>query len=236
MAKHHRYTGAQHAFIVKHQADIPRQELAEIFNAAFGANVTVGKMNAYCRNNKLKSNTTGRFKTGSVGNKDGYEYSAAHRAFIVKHQAHVSRQKLSENLNAKFGLQTTSSQMFAYCTSRKLHRLNSKGSSVPIGTVHKGGKRKLHIKTAEDTWVQLHRHNYEKAYGPVPHNHTIRFLDGDSFNCEASNLLAVPRSAQGAINSTKTFKTEDIEVNRATMLTASLSTVVKRNLWRQPNG
>lgn len=132
--------------------------------------------------------------------------------------------------NTRFGTSLTKSQLVWYCSSHKLRRYDNTnpGSSVPIGTVHKGGRRQLHIKIADEEWVPLHRYIYEKAYGPLPQDHTIRFLDGDSFNCEPSNLLAVPRSAQGAINATKTYNTEDVEINRATMLTAALSTVVKR--------
>lgn len=230
MAKYHRYTDEQHAFIVKHQADIHRKELAELFNAEFGTKVTTSMMNAYCRTRKLKSNSTGRFDIGGFSREGAHTFTEEQRAFIKKHQAFNTRKDLAKMFNECFGTDLSKNQMVWYCHAHKLHRYNNvnPGSEVPIGTVHKGGNRQLHIKIAKDEWVPLHRHNYEKEYGPIPQDHTIRFLDGDSFNCSASNLLAVPRSAQGAINATKTYKTENIELNKATMLTAALKNVVRR--------
>jgi len=231
MAKYHRYTDEQHAFIVKHQADIHRKELAELFNAEFGTKVTTSMMNAYCRTRKLKSNSTGRFDIGGFSREGAHTFTEEQRAFIKKHQAFNTRKALVKMFNTRFGTNLSKNQIVWYCLVHKLKRYNNAnpGSEVPIGSVHKGGKQQLHIKIAKDEWVPLHRHNYEKEYGPVPQDHTIRFLDCDSFNCEVSNLLAVPRSAQGAINATKTYKTENTELNKATMLTAALSTVVKRN-------
>ena len=232
MAKYHTYTAEQHAFIVEHQADISRKDLAIIFNAEFGANATTSMMNAYCRTRKLKSNSTGRFDIGGFSREGAHTFTTAQRQFIKDNQAFNTRKDLVEQFNTRFNTDLSKSQMVWHCTTHKLRRYNNTnpGSSVPIGTVHSGGRRQLHIKTAEDEWVPLHRYNYEKAYGPLPKDHTIRFLDGDSFNCEPDNLLAVPRSAQGAINATKTYNTEDVEINRATMLTAALSTVVKRKI------
>lgn len=230
MTKYHKYTDDQHAFIVKHQAVITRKELAIRFNAEFGANATTSMMNAYCRTRKLKSNSTGRFDIGGFSREGAHYFTPEQRQFIRDNQAYITREELTNRFNTHFGTALLKKQIVWYCTTHKLRRYNNTnpGSTVPIGTVHAGGRRQLHIKNAEDTWVPLHRHNYEKAYGPIPKDHTLRFLDGDSFNCEPSNLIAIPRAAQGAINSTKTYKTENTELNRATMLTASLSTVVKR--------
>ncbi|WP_299329701.1 HNH endonuclease signature motif containing protein [uncultured Psychrobacter sp.] len=230
MAKYHRYTDEQHAFIVKHQADIPRKKLAELFNAEFGTEATTSMMNAYCRTRKLKSNSTGRFDIGGFRRENTHRYTQEQRDFIVKHQAFTTRKELAKRFNTRFGTALTKNQMVWYCHTHKLRRYNNTnpGSYVPIGSIHKGGKRQLHIKVCENGWMPLHRYNYIKAYGPIPDDHTIRFIDGDSFNCEPENLLAVPRSAQGAINSTKTYKTDNAELNKATMLTAALNTVVIR--------
>ena len=232
MAKYHRYTDAQHVFIVKHHADIPRKDLAKLFNVEFGTKVTTSMMHAYCRTRKLKSNITGRFGIGGFNREGAHCYTAEQRKFIKDNQAYITRKALANRFSAHYDVQISKNQMVWYCHVHKLHRYNNAnpGSEVPIGHVHKGGRRQLHIKIAKDEWVPLHRHNYEKEYGPVPQDHTIRFLDGDSFNCEVSNLLAVPRSAQGAINATKTYKTENAELNKATMLTASLDTLVLRKI------
>ncbi len=166
MAKYHRYTDEQHAFIVKHQADISRKELANKFNVEFGANATTQMMNAYCRTRKLKSNSTGRFDIGGFRRDGAHSYTAEQRAFIKDKQAFNTRRELAKLFNSRFGTELSKNQMVWYCHVHKLHRYNSAnpGSAVPIGTVHKGGRRQLHIKIADDEWVPLHRHNYEKEY------------------------------------------------------------------------
>ncbi|MGP5103647.1 HNH endonuclease signature motif containing protein [Psychrobacter celer] len=230
MAKYLKYTAEHHAFIVKHQADIPRKELAKRFNAKFGTKATTQTMNAYCRNRKLKSNSTGRFDIGGFNREGAHKYTAEQREFIKNNQAFITRKELVERFNKRFGAKLTKNQIVWYCQVHRLRRYNNAnpGSYVPIGTIHKGGRKQLHIKVCDGGWMPLHRYNYIKAYGPIPEGHTIRFIDGDSFNCEPENLLAVPRFAQGAINATKTYKTDNAEVNKATMLTAALNTAVNR--------
>ena len=230
MAKYHTYTAEHRAFIIKHQADISREKLTEMINAEFGLNLPRIALVSYCRYHKLKSKYNGRFVKGGYKRTNSHQYTDAERIFIARHQAFISRAELVKRFNARFGTTVSRAQINNYCATHDLRRFNNvnPGSTVPIGTTHKCGKKRIEIKIAEDTWVPLHRHNYEKAHGAIPDGYTIRFLDGDTYNCDVSNLLAVPHAAQFTINRTKTYNTQCPELNRATMLTAALRTVTKR--------
>ena len=43
-------------------------------------------------------------------------------------------------------------------------------------------------------YVLKHRHEWEKANGPVPEGHALKCLDGDRTNCAPANWEAVPRA------------------------------------------
>lgn len=69
-------------------------------------------------------------------------------------------------------------------------------NTKPVGTVsvryHKRDKCDyLWIKISDNNWKLLNRYNWEKAYGPIPRKHVIRFKDGDTINCNIENLELV---------------------------------------------
>jgi hypothetical protein len=48
-----------------------------------------------------------------------------------------------------------------------------------------------YIKIADSNWRLLHRVIWEEHNGPIPDKHMIRFIDGNTMNCELSNLECV---------------------------------------------
>lgn len=46
----------------------------------------------------------------------------------------------------------------------------------------------------ERRYVLKHRHEWEKANGPIPEGHALKCLDGDKTNCDPANWQAVPRA------------------------------------------
>lgn len=49
------------------------------------------------------------------------------------------------------------------------------------------------IRTSLGKWVQLHRHNWEKAHGPIPQGMCLWAKDGDSLNCDPDNWELITR-------------------------------------------
>jgi hypothetical protein len=60
-------------------------------------------------------------------------------------------------------------------------RINSKYNEKPY----------QYIKIADSDWRLLHRVIWEEHNGPIPDKHMIRFIDGNTMNCELSNLECV---------------------------------------------
>ena len=48
--------------------------------------------------------------------------------------------------------------------------------------------------------MQKHRLVYEASHGPIPKNHAVIFLDGDTRNFDPSNLQAVSRGTLAILN------------------------------------
>lgn len=74
-------------------------------------------------------------------------------------------------------------------------------SHVEVGTETLTDDGYLKIKIAEpNTWKLKQRFVWENAYGQVPDNMMIMFLDGDRTNCELSNLKLIRRDARLIMN------------------------------------
>jgi hypothetical protein len=56
------------------------------------------------------------------------------------------------------------------------------------------------IRVEKGKWVPLHRHLWEQAHGPIPPQHIVIFADGDTMNCELSNLRLISRAENAKRN------------------------------------
>ena len=86
--------------------------------------------------------------------------------------------------------------------------------AITIRIDNRGVPQKM-IRISPGKWVYLSRCNYEKFVGPIPKGHVIRFLDGDTMNCEPSNLECVSRRLNMLINSKHGYTREQAEVKDA---------------------
>lgn len=72
---------------------------------------------------------------------------------------------------------------------------NKPHNTQPNGTIRINSKKDekpyQYIKIADSDWRLLHRVIWEQHNGPIPDKHMIRFIDGDTMNCELSNLECV---------------------------------------------
>lgn len=55
-----------------------------------------------------------------------------------------------------------------------------------------GNKRAMYIKH-NNKRVTLHRHIWEKEFGPIPQGYILRFINGNSLDCRLDNLQLVTR-------------------------------------------
>ena len=68
------------------------------------------------------------------------------------------------------------------------------------------------IKIRADYWELLHRHVWMEANGPIPKNMVIAFKDGNSMNCDLSNLEMITRQSNMLRNSSNNIPDELREV------------------------
>ena len=71
---------------------------------------------------------------------------------------------------------------------------NTKHDGAESIRVDTTGRQYRYIRLAKAKWVPLHRHLWEQANGPVPAGYIVVFRDGNSLNCELSNLELISRA------------------------------------------
>lgn len=75
-----------------------------------------------------------------------------------------------------------------------------------------GGKPYKYIRISKGEWVQLHRHLWEEANGPIPEGMNIVFKDGDTLNCELNNLEMIDNAENMRRNSIHNYP-EELKTN-----------------------
>lgn len=57
----------------------------------------------------------------------------------------------------------------------------------------RSGKRYKWIRTSKNKWELYHRYMYRKHIGPIQKGMNVSFKDGDSLNCNPSNLVLISK-------------------------------------------
>jgi hypothetical protein len=94
-----------------------------------------------------------------------------------------------------------------------------KKGSLPANTKHDGAisirndrstktgivRQYKYIRLTKGKWILLQRYVWQQHYGEVPAKHVVVFLDGDTMNCEISNLscISMAENARRNHNHTK---------------------------------
>jgi hypothetical protein len=72
----------------------------------------------------------------------------------------------------------------------------------------KNGKYYKHVRVAPGKRMPLHRVNWERANGSIPKRFIVCFKDGDTLNCELSNLFLLSKADNMNRNSIQRFPAE----------------------------
>lgn len=101
------------------------------------------------------------------------------------------------------GVRLTPAQVSNFRRTRDLARRRqtltpTDGRRAPVGAVSVNHGYRV-VKVAEGRWERLHERNWVAANGPVPEGHVLLFADGDRANCDADNVVAVPRTLLGVL-------------------------------------
>lgn len=191
-------TDEQHEFLLKHQADITRKEMAKLLNETFGTSLTEEQIRTYCTNHKIRSNSNGQFKKGQRSFNKGLKQT---------------------DFMSEEAIERTKATRFKKGQPPVNHR--------PVGSERVGKDGYIEIKVAEpSTWELKHRVVWREANGEVPEGHAILFLDQDRTNVSLKNLMLVKRTELVRIN--KSNNLVDVpEINESIVLTERISQKIR---------
>lgn len=159
-----RYTEEEHAWLKENIPGNSYKDIAQMFSERFRP-IEVKKIHAYCKNHKISTGRTGRFQKGNV--------------------PFTKEKKQSEYMTPE-AIERTKATRF----QKGIRPHNT----VPVGT-ERNLIGYIEIKVAEpNVWKLKHRVLWEKAYGPIPEGHYVRFRDGNHFNFDLNNLIIVDKS------------------------------------------
>lgn len=181
-------------------------KVTKSFNARFNLDRSLNQVKGYCKRNGILNGRDGKIQPGNTPpNKGRKGYS---------HPGSVATQ-------------------FQPGTRPHTHQ--------PIGTYRQTTKRVRtderlagrrapsywKIKVAETTpprlgWAFLHRLVWEGEHGPIPHGHTVIFIDGDTENIAIENLECVSRGALAILNRHHSFSSSPVELRRTLIAMAKL--------------
>jgi hypothetical protein len=201
--------------------------LVALVNENFSTDFTVGKMQSYKKNHKLKSG----IGQGIPADTPTKLYPVEVREFIRNNYIGVGHQGMADLLNQKFGTNYTKGQMKAIYSRFKLNSGRTgrfpkgivpankgiKGTHVSPETEFKKGHKPrnqmpvgteilrvdgyVYVKIAEpNKWRQKHVLIWEAANGPKPKDNRILFGDGDRLNFDLDNLILVTPAQMVRLN------------------------------------
>lgn len=247
----HRYTAEQKNFIREIALGRYNVEIAELFNAKFGTNVTDGQIKSFKANYKIESIVPKRRRTIPDG-----LFNNEQAEFIQKHVAGKLNQELADLVNETFNLSISCKQIktwkknHGYASGLK----GSEGMAPPnkgtkglynVGgnvTSFKKGQRPLNykpvgfervdrdgyvlVKVQDDgpwhkRWRHKHKIVWEEKHGPIPKGHVVLFADQNKRNIDPDNLILVPQSKLSILNN-KGLLHNDAELTRTGIIMADI--------------
>jgi len=100
---------------------------------------------------------------------------------------------------------------------------NTKEDGFIIPRKDKCGKTYLYIRESLGVWKLYHRQVWEQYNGKLKSNEVVRFRDGNSLNCDISNLFVVPKSENMKLNTIHQYPKE---LQKAIKLTNKLKKTI----------
>lgn len=207
-----RVSEAETAWIKDNYAAGTIHDTLDAFEAEFGWRPS--ERTIYERAHRLglrKSLQDPRIRTDTAQTRIVWSCEPEMEAWMLEHDT-GPMQATIEAFEERFGIRLSRAQISLF---RASHGTQQRDKGIPrrggrprrpIGFERKT-KGGILVKVAEqavvpmskDNWRYKHHLAYEEAYGPIPEGCQVCFVDGDKTNCDAENLLAVPKRAIGAM-------------------------------------
>jgi hypothetical protein len=82
---------------------------------------------------------------------------------------------------------------------------------ISIRTHKRDNKKYKYIRISKGNWQLLNRYVWEQNNGPIPKGMIIRHIDGDTMNCQISNLKIISKAENLSLNYDREKMTEGIK-------------------------
>lgn len=166
-----KYTEEQRQFIFDNYKGTHNNDLVEMFKERFNVDYDLNKLHAFKTRYKLHSGFTGQFVKGQTSINKGKKWS-------------------------DYLTEETQERLRKTCFKKG----DKPKNHLPVGSIRtrnsgKASEPQVFIKIAEpNKWVLYKRWLWEKTYGEIPKGYVVCVRDGDTTNCNISNLRLVPKS------------------------------------------
>ena len=155
-------------------------------------------------------------------------YTEAEIEWLRENQDKMTRAKLAEAFNEKFGASVSRDKLSDLCTKRLgLHRTSNDGcygkrikEQLPNGTIRKNqvgtyikvtDSQDAHVSGyKEPYWLPLQKKIYQDKFGEIGKEKMVCFLDGNTENFDIDNLYPIDRKIS-AVMSSNQWWTKDRE-------------------------
>lgn len=170
----HPWTEAEIKLVMENYKKMPRKDVVKLIHDELGIERSFGSLKHFYYVHGLKNGIDGKFKKGNLP------------PYAGKKLPPEVYEKVKKNFFKKGELPPNTCEI-----GTKTYSGNPK-----TGTYY------WYIKVAHpNKWEAYHRWLWEKEYGPIPEGKRLIFLDGNTKNCELSNLRLVSTGEVLRINS-----------------------------------
>lgn len=182
-------------------------DTADSFEERFGWHPSIRTL--YVRAHKLglrKELQDPRIRTARAQVRISWSHEPEMEAWMLEHDRGERIQSLIDAFEERFGIRLSRAQVSSF---RATHGTQKRD----VGCARRGGRPRrpigyeretkggILVKVSEeatvpmskDNWRFKHHLAYEEAYGEIPEGCQVFAVDGDSRNCDPSNLVAVPQ-------------------------------------------
>ena len=225
-----RYTQEQIAFLREGFELMTHPQLTKAFNDKFGLDKSETAIHSLLYYHGFRSGNTDSVPLRLKGNK----YSQEQIEYIREGYKSMNIHQLTKSFNLRFLAQRTEGSIQGALKAHNLHGKRNDGLRSSF-TKEIGSERVcsntgfIIIKVDEPNpyWGgktrQRHKHLviWEKANGPIPEGHRIRFLDGNKLNCTLENLALFTMTENMFLNHLG-FNAAPDELRKTIILTAKL--------------
>lgn len=215
-----RYTEEEKRFLLDNTSQFTYKELVDEMYVRFGRIVTVNGLRLYC----VK-------KLGvKAQNPYHHKFTDVQKDWLRDHVSSGAYEELTRLFNSTFRTKLNKHSISDQCSKvLKLKKDENAGQfksgggnslNYPIGTErnyngywwvkvdNKYHPGKTTMKLFRENWKPKHEFIYEQAYGKIPENHFVVFLDSNNENFELKNLYCIHRGILAIMNKNHWFKSD----------------------------